>query len=326
MDKPTIPWLQYLKPNDRITTSTPYIEGKYYDLFEEKHFVTGDKRIGDIRYYVYDPTKHGFSAEGTYPVLVMLHGAGASLHGITAINWAAAEYFASTDYQQRMGGAYVIVPLANETEGKEHTEMTWMTPVETTDALEDYDLSMLKKLEKEYGDHLIQLLGRNSVYTESLIRLISAEKATFAAAGKTFIFGTSAGGYCAWRLILSMPVDAAVIMAGAYLPSPTELKQLEDQGLPLWICHGIHDELVPFSFCVEPNLEQLKRMKNVSLYLPEFVRMPNGCVYSNPAGVEMGQHCINNSVQCDLMFDDGTPMDPAHPHGVTGWIREMARN
>ena len=38
----------------------------------------------------------------------------------------------------------------------------------------------------------------------------------------------------------------------------------------------------------------------------------------------MGQHCINNAVQCDLMFDDGTPMDPLHPGGVTGWIREIA--
>ena len=42
-------------------------------------------------------------------------------------------------------------------------------------------------------------------------------------------------------------------------------------------------------------------------------------------GIEMGQHCLMNAVQSNLMFDDGTPMDPRLPDGLTGWIADRRK-
>ncbi len=37
----------------------------------------------------------------------------------------------------------------------------------------------------------------------------------------------------------------------------------------------------------------------------------------------MGQHCLMNAIQSNLMFDDGTPMEERLPGGVTAWIKEV---
>ena len=39
----------------------------------------------------------------------------------------------------------------------------------------------------------------------------------------------------------------------------------------------------------------------------------------------MGQHCLMNAIQSNLMFDDGTPMEPRLPRGVTGWIADYKK-
>ena len=36
----------------------------------------------------------------------------------------------------------------------------------------------------------------------------------------------------------------------------------------------------------------------------------------------MGQHCLMNAIQANLMFDDNTPMDERLPRGLTGWLAE----
>ena len=40
------------------------------------------------------------------------------------------------------------------------------------------------------------------------------------------------------------------------------------------------------------------------------------------SGHEIGQHCINDIIQQDLMYDDGQPCDPGIPEGITGLIRK----
>lgn len=42
-------------------------------------------------------------------------------------------------------------------------------------------------------------------------------------------------------------------------------------------------------------------------------------------GMEMGQHCIINQIQANLIYHDGTCYDERLPKGVTGWIREVCR-
>ena len=62
MEKPIIPWLDKVNENDTVTEILPYVEGKYYHLFEERLYKTNDDATGDLRYYVYDPTKHGYQS------------------------------------------------------------------------------------------------------------------------------------------------------------------------------------------------------------------------------------------------------------------------
>lgn len=323
----TIPWLNKLGADDFVTTKLPYTEGTYYDLFEEGLYKTNDESVGDLRYYVYDPTKHGYPESGTYPVIYSFHGSSASLQGITAINWAGVEYFASPEYQEKMGGAYILVPLANEYMDGDIMKLSWMTPADKSAAhLEDYPDEFVSTFETKFGkdaERFFRLLGTNSLYTRHLKALFEEVVSSFTSAGKRIVFGTSAGGYCAWRYVISYPVDAALIMAPAYLPSMKELNALEERKQKIWLCQGKNDECVPYDFSIAPILEKLRSMETVELFLPEFVRMPNYGVYSNPAGIEMGQHCINNAVQCDLMYEDGKPMDENHPEGVTGWLKSF---
>ena len=79
-----------------------YEKGAYLDLFEDCLFESADEKVGTLRYYVYDPVKHGMPENGTYPVIFCLHGAGHSLPGKIGINWSSMEHFASPEYQEKM--------------------------------------------------------------------------------------------------------------------------------------------------------------------------------------------------------------------------------
>ena len=111
-------------------------------------------------------------------------------------------------------------------------------------------------------------------------------------------------------------------MAPAYLPSEKLLDKLQARNIPVLLCHGLHDELVPFDLTVRPHLERYAAMENVQTFLPKLVFNRDGSVASNISGIQMGQHCINNAIQNDLMLADGTPMWADLPQGITGWIRE----
>lgn len=116
-DKNVIPdWAKYMKDGEFISYSTTYPTRKYLSLFDKYSYPCND--TGEITYYVYNPVKHGADPSGTYPVTMWLHGASNSLMGDGCIMCCGAEQYASPKYQQEMGGAYIIVPLANE----EHTE------------------------------------------------------------------------------------------------------------------------------------------------------------------------------------------------------------
>ena len=252
-----------------------------------------------------------------------LHGSGSSFVGKTAISWAGAERLASPEWQEAVGGMYIIVPLANESRDSEgDTQHTWMTPVSG----KPYDGYMAEEIERiPHHEHWGSLCGNDSVYTKTLMALLRSECEKHPAIGRKIVSGASAGGYGAWRMIISHPdaFDAALFMAGAYIPSLRELKILENAGMRLWICHGRRDECVPFDMVIRPILPILQGMPGTELYLPDFVRRANGCVASNLSGIQMGQHCINDEMQEKLMFLDGTPRDPLHPEGFIGWLKKV---
>ncbi len=324
LDPTLYPWADQLDETMTVGEAVGYATGEYLPLFEERLFTAIDPAAGDLHYYVYDPTRHGMPEDRAYPVILALHGAGNALAGKVAINYAGMELFASPEYQQRLGGAYIICPMANEWRDEEgHSQGTWMTPKAPGD-LTGYSPA-LRKLAEGYGNGRIQsLMGTESVYTASLLALLKEAHSSFSCPGKTLVAGSSAGGYGAWTLLNAAPecFDAALLMAPAYLPPEALLEKLEAQGLPLLLCHGENDELVPYPLTVAPHLARYRAMANVTLYLPGLVFNRDGSVASNISGIQMGQHCINNAVQNDLFFADGTPMCSALPQGVTGWMQK----
>lgn len=324
LDPALYPWAQLLKEGMTVGENPGYAVGEYLSLFEERAFAAIDPAVGDLRYYVYDPTHHGMPEDRPYPVIFALHGAGNALAGKVAVNYAGMELFASPEYQQRLGGAYIVCPMANEWRGEDGASRgTWMTPKSPGD-LTGYSPA-LRKLAEGYGNTRIRsLMGTESVYTASLLALLKEARSSFTCPGKILAAGSSAGGYGTWTLLNAAPelFDAALLMAPAYLPPEALLEKLEAQGLPLLLCHGENDELVPFQLTVAPHLPRYEAMPNVTLYLPELVLNRDGSAASNISGIQMGQHCINNAVQNDLRFADGSPMCPELPDGVTGWLRQ----
>lgn len=326
LDKKLYPWADFMTADMTVGTEPGYPTGAYLDLFEERTFASIDNAVGDLRYYVYDPTKHGMPLDKKYPVIFGLHGAGNALAGKLAVNYAGMEMFASPEYQQKLGGAYIVCPLANEHVGENgYTAMTWMTTKAPGD-LADYSLRLKTLVEgyQQRNSFVARICGAESLYTASLLALLKEARASFSCAGKTLLTGSSAGGYASWRLLNAAPelFDAAILMAPAYLPSEKQLDVLAERNIPILLCHAHHDELISFDLTIRPHLERYAAMKNVQLFLPELVFNRDGSVASNIAGeVQMGQHCINNAIQNDLKFADGTLMNPELPEGITGWIR-----
>ncbi len=300
--KADYPWGKDLAYDDFVSQTQAYAYGSYLDLYEVRTFDSGDEAVGEMTYYVYDPIAHGADADGTYPVILWLHGSGNALDGEMAVPYSGAEAFASPEYQEAMGGAYIICPLANETrDEKGQTLGNWMTTTED---------------------------GKTSKYSAALkgiLDTVMEENADHI--GKVIVSGTSAGGYGAWRFILDHTdaVDACLLMAAAYLPTEDELNRIDASGMRLWITHGYRDELVTYDRVIEPILTRLMRMENVEVTILDWVRNADHGVATINFGLEMGQHCICAQIGANMIFADGTPADISHPDGVTGWIRDVVK-
>lgn len=288
-NKAAVPeWAKYLRDGEFISYSVTYPCRKYLHLFDAYTYPSPE--TGDIRYYVYDPVKHGADAGKKYPVLMWLHGASNSLMEDACIMCCGAEQYASPKYQQEMGGAYIIVPLANEVRRENgQIDGTW-APVHSTPVKGIFD--------KVCGEH--------------------AENV-----GKKFVMGASSGGYFTWQLLEDWGgyFDGAIPISSGYVPSNEALDAIVESGTRLLIAHGRHDEMALFDECIAPRLEKLEGLRNCVCFFPEWVYNGDGGVGSVFYGFEMGQHCMINWVQSNLMFDDGTPADQRLPGGVTGWIR-----
>lgn len=282
-------WAKDIPEGEFISHSPSYEVGKYFDLFDEYSFP--NEPTGDIKYYVYDPIKHGADPNGKYPVIMFLHGAGNSREGIKVINYSMAEYYASPAYQKTMGGAYLLVPVANER------------------------LSPEGDLEN----------GWSSAYCEPLISIkrnfIEEHKTN---TGKFFIMGTSDGSFLTWTFIsrYSKEIDVAVAVSGGFIPDEEKLKEVQKNGTLILSMHGRRDEFVPFNDLVTPHLEKLSKFENIITYYPEWVRNSDGGIAQFNPFTEMGQHCLCNQVIANLMYDNGKPYDAdLFPEGMTGWIR-----
>jgi len=290
-DKTALPeWAKDLSDDQFISYSNTYTSKIYFDLFDK--YIQPCEQTGDIRYYVYDPVKYGADPDGRYPVLMWLHGASNSLMEEGCIMCCGAEQFASPKYQQAMGGAYIIVPLANEQRLEDGTILGAWAPEHSAPIKAIYD--------KVCTDHSANI-------------------------GCKFVMGASSGGYFTWQLLEDYGnfFDGAMPISSGYVPSDEALDRISESGTQLIIAHGRHDEMAKFDKCIAPRMGKLMAMSNCLCYFPEWVYNGDGGVSSVFYGLEMGQHCMINWVQHDLMFDDGTPADERIPNGVTGWVKSV---
>ena len=284
-------WAKYMKDGEFISYYTTYKSKIYFDLFDKYSYPCNES--GDIAYYVYDPVKHGAARDKKYPVLMWLHGASNALDGVKCIMCCGAEQYASPKYQQAMGGAYIIVPLANEKRLENgNIEGTWS---------EIYSAPIKGIYDKVFREHEKNI-------------------------GSKFVMGASSGGYFTWQLLEDYTgyFDGAIPISSGYVPSDEALDRIADSGVKLIIAHGRHDEMADFDECIVPRMEKLKSLKNCICFFPEWVYNGDGGISSVHFGMEMGQHCMINWVQSNLMFDSGVPADERLPEGITGWIREAS--
>lgn len=290
-DKTAMPqWAQFLKEGEFISYSNTYKSKIYFDLFDK--YIYPCEKTGDIRYYVYNPIKHGADPCRQYPVMMWLHGASNSLMEEGCIMCCGAEQYVSGKYQQQMGGAFIIVPLANEQRLEDGTILGTWSPEHSAPIKAIYD-----KVCAEHSQNI----------------------------SKRFVMGASSGGYFTWQLLEDYGAyfDGAIPISSGYIPSDESLEKISQSGVNLIIAHGRHDEMAVFDECIAPRMNKLLQMKNCICFFPEWVYNGDGGVSSVFYGFEMGQHCMINWIQHNLMFDDGKSADERLPNGITGWVRAV---
>lgn len=290
-NKTAVPaWAKFMKNGEFISYSVTYKTKIYFDLFDEYVSAEG------MTYYVYDPVKHGADPAKKYPALMWLHGMSNALDGIKCIMCCGAEQYASPEYQQKMGGAYLIVPLAFEKRLDDGNIVgSWGD--------DNYNYSPMLK---EIFDTVCEKSSKNI--------------------SKKFVMGASAGGFMTWKMLEDYGnyFGGAMPIASGYVPDDKSLEKISESGVNLLIAHGRRDEMAVFDKCILPREEKLRSMKNTLCFFPEWVYNGDGGIASVNYGIEMGQHCMINWVQHDLMFDDGKPADERLKNGVTGWVRDIS--
>lgn len=292
-NKITPPWAVELTEGEFISYAPTYKVGEWFHLYEKRIFE--NVKVGDMVYYFYDPTKNGYPADKKYPLLIFMHGAGNSFQKEICINYSGGELYASPDYQEKLGGAYVLIPLANEKRDEEgRTAESWS---------EDYiepTLSLIKGFVQEREDTI----------------------------GKKIVFGNSRGAAFAFLITEAAPefFDGCAPTGTGCIPEDSALDAFDANDVHLFLAISRHDEFIDFNGDIGPRIARLQAMKHTYLYFPKWTQNGDKGIASINGGIEMGQHCLVNSMHANLMFDDGTPMEASLPEGVIGWIKQVCDN
>lgn len=322
MEKTVPYWAAELAAGDFVSYGPTYEVGKAFDLFEEdffeisgdilqsganagKNLITADSTddrskaadssVGkSMKYYFYDPTKHGYSKSDKYPLLIFLHGRSNALEGKVCVNYTGAEFYALPEIQEEFKGAYILAPLANEYRDENgDVQGTWS---------------------EEYIEPLYGLINEFiAKHTEGV--------------GNKFLLGNSAGASMTVTMGNSFIgfFKGLVPVGTSNIPDKATLDKYEEAGVYLFFAIGKHDEFNDYNELIAPRAEELRQRKNFFLYDPEWVRNGDKGVASINFGKEMGQHCLMNAMAVNLKFDDGTPMDERLPRGLAGWLDEVNR-
>ncbi len=272
-------------------------------LFDEHIHLSADERISSMKYYLYDPIAHGAEADKEYPLIVIFHGANNGKEGAMCTAYTDCSVYAGPEYQALLGGAYILFPKANEgsVDDSEPVTGTWMTRDEATGT---------------------------SIYVPDAAAIISEvlEAHPQINPSKVVVGGTSAGGYMTWNFIIAHPElpCAAFLMAPAYNPTDEQLATLSE--MPIWVIHGIRDEICTWERFTGPIAEKLQAMPNVRLSALEDVCYGDKTPVQMVVGeVEMGQHLALFCVGANMIYDDGTPYDEKYPLGFIDWLLQVTK-
>ena len=247
-----------------------------------------------IDYHVFSPVKADDAKR--YPVLIWLHGMsqGTSFRG--PLRGSEVANFASPAMQAKFGGgAYVVVPRANEDLGMMSTEFflythAWLSGTKT--------------------------FGGESQMPEltAAIRQFLDEEAANVDLSQVYLVGFSAGGYMTWQTLLAMPdvfAAAVPICQALFVPTKEELATLA--GVRLWVICGEKDTL--YAPYVLPTIELLEETHQADLRVTvlESVLEPD----RTPAKSE---HHAWVPVTFDMFYGDGEPYDTRYPDGFVAWL------
>ena len=144
---------------------------------------------------------------------------------------------------------------------------------------------------------------------------------------KNILIGNSSGAWMTFNMgnDYTSFFDVLIPVGACEIPDDKMLDRYDEENVSLFYAIGKHDELNNFDTLVRPRVARLQAMKNCFIYTPEWVQNGDKGIASIYVGIEMGQHCLVNPMHCNLMFDDGTPMEPRLPDGVTGWISSLLK-
>ncbi len=294
-DKPLPPWADQIPDGAFISYAPTYKVGEYFSRFHKEIYEPSD--FESLGYYFYDPTEHGFEKGHEYPLFLFLHGFTNALEGDVCINYAGAEFYAKDEYQKAVGGAYILIPLANEVRGADG---------KVTGSWEERHLKPIHDLVCEF---------------------INKHAAANGGVSKKFVFGNSRGATMCFKI-----VDAYTDFFNGLIPIGTSdisddatLDRYDQNDIWLLFAIGKKDEFNNYEKEIVPRLPRLKRMKHCFILTPEWVYNGDHGIASINFGTEMGQHCLINPMHCNMMFDDGTPMEASLPDGVTGWLAKAIK-
>lgn len=281
----SIDWTKEIPQGAFISKAPTYKVGEYFNLFKK------DASCG-MNYYFFDPTENGFEKGESYPVLIFLHGYTNAMEGDVCINYAGAEFFATEKYQKALGGAYILVPLANEKRNEEGEVVdSWS---------EDYQIPLYNLICDFIKTHTDANGGVN----------------------KKLLWGNSAGASMVYLMGQKYPdfFNILIPVGSDDIPSDSVIDQWDENNVHLFFAMGKQDEFNDYEGTVVPRLPRLEKMKNSFIFTPDWVYNGDKGIASINFGTEMGQHCLVNPMACNLMFDDGTCMDNRLPRGLTDWI------
>lgn len=284
-------WYDEVPGGDFISKAPTYKVGEYFDRFNTGEYVSGERKM---KYYWYDPREYGYADDGKLSLLTFLHGTSNALVGDVCINYTGAELYASDSYQETMGGAYILIPVANE-----YRDETG-------------------KVQGQWGPDYLEIV--HSLYLDFI-------KEKTAGVGLRMLFGNSSGATFVLRLMDNYMDDFDVVLpvGSDAIAEDSVLDKYDEKGKCLFLAICMRDEFHPYEEKLKDRIERLHMMKKVFLYVPEWTRNGDKGIASIDGGVEMGQHCMMNAIQANLMFDDGTPMEPRLPGGVTGWLADYKK-